>query len=78
MQQFYVAKTRKHFNYLRLDNNLGHNASTNCRAQWSPVAMALQPMQSIGGNNNGTYTSYISPLTAHALGLPCWQCAGML
>ncbi len=78
MQQFYVVKTRKHFNYKCLYNHLGHNASTNLRAWWLPVAMVVQPTQSIGGNNNSTYTSYMSPLMAHALGLPCRQCSGML
>ncbi len=78
MQQFYVVKTRKHFNHQRLYDHWDHNASMNCCAWWSLVAMVIQPMQSIGGNNDGTYTSYISPLTAHALGLPCRQCSGML
>ncbi len=78
MQQFYVVKTRKHFIYQRLYDHLGHNASTNCRAWWSPVVMVVQPMQSVGGNNDSTYTSFMSPPTAHALGLPCRQCSGML
>ncbi len=34
--------------------------------------------QSIGGNNNSTYMSFMSPLMAHVLGLPCQQSSGML
>ncbi len=78
MQHFYVVKTRKHFNYYHLYDHLGHNVSINHCAWWSPVMMVVQPTQSIGGNNDGTYTSYMSPLTAHALELPCRQCSGML
>ncbi len=50
----------------------------NHHAQWLPVAMVVPPTQSIGNNNNSTYMSYMSPLTAHALGLPYRKYSGML
>ncbi len=53
-----------------------HNASTKCRACLLPVVMVVLPMQSIGGNNDGTYTLYMSPLRPHALGLACRPCSG--
>ncbi len=34
------------------------------------------PMQSIGGDNDGTYTSYMFPLTPRALGLAGRPCSG--
>jgi hypothetical protein len=41
-----------------------------------PVVMVVLPMQSIGGNNDGTYTLYMFPLTPRALGLACRPCSG--
>jgi hypothetical protein len=40
--------------------------------------MVVQLMQSISGDNNGTYayTSHMSPFTAGMLGLPCRPCSG--
>ncbi len=51
-------------------------ASTNCRACSLPVVMVVLPMQSIGGNNNGTYMLYMFSLTPRALGLACLPCSG--
>jgi hypothetical protein len=38
--------------------------------------MVVPLMQSISGNNDGKYMSYMSPFTAGMLGLPCQPCAG--
>jgi hypothetical protein len=38
--------------------------------------MVVLPMQSIGGNNDGTYTLYMFPLMPRALGLACRPCSG--
>ena len=40
------------------------------------AVMVVLPMQSIGGNNDGTYTLYMFPLTPRALGLACRPCSG--
>ena len=34
------------------------------------------PMQSIIGDNDGTYTSYMVPFVTDMLGLPCRSCWG--
>ena len=39
-------------------------------ANSSPVVMVVLPMQSISGNNNSTYTSYMVPLVTYMLRLP--------
>jgi hypothetical protein len=38
--------------------------------------MFVPPIQSISGNNDVKYTSYMSPFTAGMLGLPCRPCLG--
>ena len=38
--------------------------------------MNVPSMQSISGNNDGTYTSYMVPLVTGMLGLPCRPCWG--
>jgi hypothetical protein len=38
--------------------------------------MVIPPMQSIGGNNNGTYILYMFYLKTHALGLACQPGSG--
>jgi hypothetical protein len=40
--------------------------------------MVMPPMQSISGDDDGTYASHmvIVPLTAGMLGLPCRPCSG--
>ncbi len=48
----------------------------NCSACSSPVLIIVPLMQSIGGNNDGTYMLYMFPLTPRALGLACWPCLG--
>ena len=53
---------------------LGHTRMRQKIVRCSPVAMAVPPMQSISGNNDGTYTSYICPLTARVLGLARLPC----
>jgi hypothetical protein len=40
------------------------------------VVIVVPLMQSIGGNNDGTYMFYMFPLTPHALGLACRPCSG--
>jgi hypothetical protein len=76
MQQVYVVKTREKYYCWHLYDHLGHEVLTNHCAQRSPVAMAVPPAQSVSGNDNSTYMPCMSPLTAHALGLPCRQCSG--
>jgi hypothetical protein len=45
------------------------HALTNHRAQLLPAVMVIRPMQSVGGNNGGTYMLYMSPVMARVLGL---------
>ncbi len=52
-----------------------HNRLTNHCACMLPVMVIVPPMQSIGGNNKGTYTLYMSPLMPQALGLVCPPCS---
>ena len=35
----------------------------------------MAPMQSMSGNNGGTYMLYMFPLMAGMPGLPCWPCS---
>ena len=44
-----------------------YDASANHRARCSPIMIVVPPMQSISGNNNGTYTSYMSPVRSRYL-----------
>jgi hypothetical protein len=79
---FYVRGTQDFFIFwrenLRCSPYLRHDASANCCACSLPVVMVVPLMQSIGGNKDGTYTSYMSPLMPHALGLVCKPCSGPL
>ena len=64
-----IVKTRKKYCYYYFYDCFWYNALTNCCAQLLPVVMVIQPTQSVGGNNSGTYTLYMSPLMARVLGL---------
>ncbi len=77
MEELYIVKTRKTIIYNVYSLYvLRHNALTNRRAYSLPVVMVVLPMQSIGGNNDGTYTLYMFPLMPRALGLACRPCSG--
>jgi hypothetical protein len=69
IQKDNIIKTRKKYCYYYFYDYFWHDALTNCRAQSLLVMMVIWPTQSIGGNNSGTYTLYMSPLMARALGL---------
>jgi len=49
----------------------------NCRKTYMRMGeRTMAPMQNISGNNDGTYTSFMSPCTAGMLGLSCRPCSG--
>ncbi len=64
-----IVKTRKNYCCYYFYDYFWHDALTNPRAQSLPVVMVIRPTQSVGGNNSGTYTLYMSPLMARVLGL---------
>jgi hypothetical protein len=70
-QQTYYSKGQHYFY-----DYFWHDALTNCCAQSLPVVMVIRPTQSVGGNNSGTYTLYMSPLMAPVLGLAHWPWLG--
>ena len=57
-------------------SSLRHNRWTNHHPWCLLVVMVVLPMQSISGNNEGTHTLYMAPLSASMLGLPCRLCSG--
>jgi hypothetical protein len=71
MQQALVVKTRKNYHYYYFYDLLRHDALTNWRDGSLKVAMVVPPIQSIGGDDDRTYTSYMPPRTNRVHGLPC-------
>ncbi len=64
-----IVKNRKKYCYYYFYDYFWHDALTYRRAQSLPVVMVIRPTQSVGGDNSGTYTLYMSPLMARVLGL---------
>ena len=65
-----VIKTRKKYNYYYFYDHFV-DASTNRRVGSLWVAMVVLSMQSTDGDNDRTYTSYVSPLATREHGSPC-------
>jgi hypothetical protein len=71
MEEFYIVKTRKKLSLIMFIPYTKAQRIDESSGMFVAVVMVVLTMQSIGGNNNGTYTLYMFPLTSCALGLAC-------